>query len=79
MKRYLWVGLLLLSNSVYALFEDEGARKKLNDIQEQLNALQSSIEFELNEKFTNFEKSNKIDPKLINSFSERINTHFLMI
>ena len=76
MKRYLWVGLLLLSNSVYALFEDEGARKKLNEIQDQLNALQSSIEFQLNEKFTNFEKSNKIDPKLINSLSERINNLF---
>ena len=76
MKRYIWVGLLLLSNSVYALFEDEGARKKLNEIQDQLNALQSSIEFQLNEKFTNFEKSNKIDPKLINSLSERINTLF---
>ena len=76
MKRYLWVGLLLLSNSVYALFEDEGARKKLNEIQGQLNALQSSIEFQLNEKFINFEKSNKIDPKLINSLSERINTLF---
>ena len=76
MKRYLWVGLLLLSNSVYALFEDEGARKKLNEIQDQLNALQSSIEFEINEKFTNFEKSNKVDPKLINSLSERINTLF---
>jgi len=76
MKRYLWVGLLLLSNSVYALFEDEGARKKLNEIQDQLNALQNSIEFQLNEKFTNFEKSNKIDPKLINSLSERINTLF---
>ena len=76
MKRYLWVVLLLLSNSVYALFEDEGARKKLNDIQDQLNALQSSIEFEINEKFTNFEKSNKVDPKLINNFSERINSLF---
>ncbi|MDC1101117.1 tol-pal system protein YbgF [Methylophilaceae bacterium] len=76
MKRYLWVGLLLLSNSVNALFEDEGARKKLNEIQDQLNSLQSSIEFQLNEKFTNFEKSNKIDPKLINSLSERINTLF---
>ena len=76
MKRYLWVGLLLLSNSAYALFEDEGARKKLNEIQDQLNALQSSIEFQLNEKFTNFEKSNKVDPKLINSLSERINTLF---
>ena len=76
MKRYLWVGLLLLSNSVYALFEDEGARKKLNEIQDQLNALQSSIEFQLNEKFTNFEKSNKVDPKLINSLSERISTLF---
>ena len=76
MKRYLWVGLLLLSNSVYALFEDEGARKKLNEIQDQLNALQSSIEFEINEKFTNFEKSNKVDPKLINNFSERINSLF---
>ena len=76
MKRYLWVGLLLLSNSVYALFEDEGARKKLNDIQDQLNALKSSIEFEINEKFTNFETSNKVDPKLINNFSERINSLF---
>jgi len=76
MKRYLWVGLLLLSNSVYALFEDEGARKKLNDIQDQLNALQSSIEFEIKEKFTSFEKSNKVDPKLINSLSERLNTLF---
>ena len=76
MKRYLWVGLLLLSNSVYALFEDEGARKKLNEIQDQLNALQSSIEFQLNEKFTNFENNNKVDPKLINSLSERINTLF---
>ena len=76
MKRYLWVGLLLLSNSVYALFEDEGARKKLNDIQDQLNALQSSIELEINEKFTNFEQSNKVDPKLINNFSERINSLF---
>ena len=76
MKRYLWVGLLLLSNSVYALFEDEGARKKLNEIQDQLNALQISIEFEIKEKFTNFEKSNKVDPKLINGLSERINTLF---
>ena len=65
MKRYIWVGLLLLSNSVYALFEDDGARKKLNEIQDQINALQSSIEFQLNEKFTNFEKSNKIDPCLL--------------
>ena len=54
----------------------KGARKKLNDIQDQLNALQSSIEFEINEKFTNFEKSNKVDPKLINNFSERINSLF---
>ncbi|MDC0475613.1 tol-pal system protein YbgF [Methylophilaceae bacterium] len=76
MKRYIWVGLLLLSNSVYALFEDEGARKKLNEIQDQLNALQSSIEFEIKEKFTNFEKRNKVDPKLINGLSERINTLF---
>ena len=76
MKRYLWVGLLLLSNSVYALFEDEGARKKLNEIQDQLNALQSSIEFEISEKFKNFEKNNKVDPKLINSLSEKINSLF---
>ena len=54
MKRYLWVGLLLLSNSVYALFEDEGARKKLNDIQDQLNALQSSIEFQIKRKIYQF-------------------------
>ena len=44
MKKYLWVGLLLISNSVFGVFEDEDARKKINDIQGQLNNIQNNID-----------------------------------
>ena len=52
MKKYLLVGLVLLSNHVFALFEDEEARKKINDMQGQLNNIEKSLEFKINQKFS---------------------------
>ena len=52
MKKYLLVGLVLFSNYVFALFEDEEARKKINDIQDQLNNIEKSLEFKINQKFS---------------------------
>jgi len=59
MKKYLWVGLLLISNSVFGVFEDEDARKKINDIQGQLNNIQNNIEFTIKEKFIQYENAEK--------------------
>ena len=52
MKKYLLVGLVLFSSNVFALFEDEEARKKINDIQDQLNNIEKSLEFKINQKFS---------------------------
>jgi tol-pal system protein YbgF len=52
MKKYLLVGLVLFSNNVFALFEDEEARKKINDMQGQLNNIEKSLEFKINQKFS---------------------------
>ena len=52
MKKYLLVGLVLLSNHVFALFEDEEARKKINAMQDQLNNIEKSLEFKINQKFS---------------------------
>lgn len=39
MKRILWAGLLILNFNSFAFFEDDEARKKINDLQNQLNSL----------------------------------------
>ena len=52
MKKYLLVGLVLFSNLVFALFEDEEARKKINAMQDQLNNIEKSLEFKINQKFS---------------------------
>ena len=52
MKKYLLVGLILFSNHVFALFEDEEARKKINAMQDQLNNIEKSLEFKINQKFS---------------------------
>ena len=52
MKKYLLVGLVVFSNHVYALFEDEEARKKINAMQDQLNNIEKSLEFKINQKFS---------------------------
>ena len=52
MKKYLLVGLIVFSNNVFALFEDEEARKKINALQDQLNTIEKSLEFKINQKFS---------------------------
>ena len=52
MKKYFLVGLLLLSNYAFAIFEDEEARKKINELQDQLNNIEKSLEFKINQKFS---------------------------
>ena len=52
MKKYLLVGLIVFSNHVFALFEDEEARKKINAMQDQLNNIEKSLEFKINQKFS---------------------------
>jgi|TARA_B110000196_G_scaffold222079_1_gene191128 tol-pal system protein YbgF len=52
MKKYLLVGLIVFSNHVFALFEDEEARKKINAMQGQLNNIEKSLEFKINQKFS---------------------------
>jgi len=52
MKKYLLVGLVIFSNHVFALFEDEEARKKINAMQGQLNNIEKSLEFKINQKFS---------------------------
>ena len=42
MKRILWAGLLILSFNSYAFLEDEEAREKINDLQNQLNSLKTN-------------------------------------
>jgi len=46
------VGLVIFSNHVFALFEDEEARKKINAMQGQLNNIEKSLEFKINQKFS---------------------------
>ena len=52
MKKYFLVGLLLVSNFAFAIFEDEEARKKINEMQDQLNNIEKSLEFKINQKFS---------------------------
>jgi len=52
MKKYLLVGLVFFSSHVFALFEDEEARKKINAMQDQLNNIEKSLEFKINQKFS---------------------------
>jgi TolA-binding protein len=76
MKKYLWVGLLLISNSVFGVFEDEDARKKINDIQGQLNNIQNNIEFTIKEKFIQYENAekNQSNTKRIIELNNRISS-----
>ena len=52
MKKLFWAGALLLSFNSYALFEDEEAREKINDLQNQLNVIKK-------EKIVNIESQIK--------------------
>jgi tol-pal system protein YbgF len=53
MKKYFWVGLLFVSHSAFAIFEDEEARKKINSMQDQLNNIQSNIDYKVSQALKN--------------------------
>ena len=73
MKKYLLVGLVLLSNYAFALFEDEEARRKINEMQDQLNNIEKSLEFKINQKFSkNLSKYNSELNELHDSISRLI-------
>ena len=73
MKKYLLVGLVLFSNYVFALFEDEEARRKINEMQDQLNNIEKSLEFKINQKFSkNLSKYNSEINELHDSISRLI-------
>ena len=56
MKRLLWAGLLILSFNTHAFFEDEEAREKINDLQNQLNSLKSDQLRLLEDKVTDLQQ-----------------------
>jgi tol-pal system protein YbgF len=56
MKRILWAGLLILSFNTHAFFEDEEAREKINDLQNQLNSLKSNQLRLLEDKVTELQQ-----------------------
>jgi len=75
MKKYFWVGLLMISSSAFAIFEDEDARKKINEIQNQLNNIQNVIEYSLNEKLLKLEnnlKKNEEEKQLSNQAEKQL-------
>ena len=73
MKKYLLVGFVLFSNYAFALFEDDEARKKINEMQEQLNNIEKSLEFKINQKFSkNLSKYNSELNELHDSISRLI-------
>jgi tol-pal system protein YbgF len=56
MKRILWAGLLILSFNTHAFLEDEEAREKINDLQNQLNSLKSDQLRSLEDKVTDLQQ-----------------------
>ena len=73
MKKYFLVGLILFSNYASALLEDEEARKKINEIQGQLNNIEKSLEFKINQKFSiNLSKYNSKLSELLDSVAKLI-------
>ena len=71
MKKYLLVGFVLFSNCAFALLEDEEARKKINEMQSQLNNIEKSLEFKINQKFSiNLSKYNSKLNELLDSVAK---------
>ena len=74
MKRILWAGLLILSFNSYALFEDEEAREKINDLQSQLNSLKTDQLNSLEEKVTDLQRI--LQGGSLQQFNTKINEIF---
>ena len=74
MKRILWAGLLILSLNTHAFFEDEEARAKINDLQNQLNSLKSESLNSLEAKVTDLQQI--LQGGSLQQFNSKINEIF---
>ena len=74
MKRILWAGLLILSFNTHAFLEDEEAREKINDLQNQLNSLKSESVNSLEAKVTDLQQI--LQGGSLQQFNSKINEIF---
>ena len=74
MKRILWAGLLILSFNTHAFLEDEEAREKINDLQNQLNSLRSETLSSLEAKVTDLQQI--LQGGSLQQFNSKINEIF---
>jgi len=74
MKRILWAGLLFLSFNTHAFLEDEEARGKINDLQNQLNSLRSETLSSLEAKVTDLQQI--LQGGSLQQFNSKINEIF---
>ncbi len=74
MKRILWAGLLILSFNTHAFLEDEEAREKINDLQNQLNSLRSETLNSLESKVTDLQQI--LQGGSLQQFNSKINEIF---
>ncbi len=74
MKRILWAGLLILSSNSFAFLEDDEARKKINDLQNQLNSLKTEKLVDLEGKITDLQQV--LQGGSLQQFNNKINEIF---
>ena len=74
MKRILWAGLLILSFNSFALFEDDEAREKINDLQNQLNSLKTKNLVNLEAQITDLQQV--LQGGSLQQFNNKINEIF---
>jgi len=74
MKRILWAGLLVLSFNTHAFLEDDEAREKINDLQNQLNSLKSESINSLEAKVTDLQQI--LQGGSLQQFNSKINEIF---
>jgi tol-pal system protein YbgF len=74
MKRILWAGLLILSFNSFAFLEDDEARKKINDLQNQLNSLKTDKLVNLEAQITDLQQV--LQGGSLQQFNNKINEIF---
>ena len=74
MKRILWAGLLIFSLNSFAFLEDEEAREKINDLQNQLNSLKTEKLVDLEGKITDLQQV--LQGGSLQQFNNKINEIF---
>lgn len=74
MKRILWAGLLILSSNSFAFLEDDEARKKINDLQNQLNSLKTEKLVNLENKIIDLQQV--LQGGSLQQFNNKINEIF---